>query len=68
MTSAGLELAIPANKRLQTYSVDRTATGIGFYSVLIRLTAGLLILKHKYLDINPWRAGGQVHMQRHFQD
>jgi hypothetical protein len=34
------------NKRLQTYALDRTATGIGFYSILIRFNAGLLILKH----------------------
>jgi len=26
---------------------------------LIRFNAGLLILKHKYLDINPWREKGQ---------
>ena len=57
MPSAGLELAIPTNKRLQTYALDRTATGIGFYSILIRFNAGLLILKHKYLDINPRRGG-----------
>jgi hypothetical protein len=30
MPSAGLELAIPAIKPLQTYALDRTATGIDF--------------------------------------
>jgi hypothetical protein len=29
MPSAGIEPAIPANKLLQTYALDRAATGIG---------------------------------------
>jgi len=29
MLSAGFEPAIPAMKRVQTYALDRTATGIG---------------------------------------
>ena len=31
MPSAGFEPAIPAIKRLQTYTLDRTATGIGHF-------------------------------------
>jgi hypothetical protein len=30
MPGAGFELAIPGTKRLQTYSLDRAAIGIGF--------------------------------------
>jgi hypothetical protein len=30
MQGAGFETAIPATKRLQTYALDRAATGIGF--------------------------------------
>jgi hypothetical protein len=31
MPSAECELAIPAMKQLQTYALDRTANGIGYY-------------------------------------
>jgi hypothetical protein len=31
MSSVGFEPAIPATKRLHTYSLDRVATGIGMY-------------------------------------
>jgi hypothetical protein len=37
MPSAGLEAAIPAIKRLQTYALDRTATGIS-ECILLRVT------------------------------
>jgi hypothetical protein len=30
MPSGGFEPAIPATKRLQTYALDRAATGIGY--------------------------------------
>jgi hypothetical protein len=31
MPLAGFETAIPATKRLQTYALDRAATGIGIF-------------------------------------
>jgi hypothetical protein len=34
MPSAGFETAIPAKKRLQTYALDRAATGIDLDSLL----------------------------------
>jgi hypothetical protein len=33
MPSPGFELSIPAIEGLQTYALDRTAIGIGFYYV-----------------------------------
>jgi hypothetical protein len=37
MPSAGFEPAIPATKRQKTYALDRAATGIGHFSLLITL-------------------------------
>jgi hypothetical protein len=35
MLSAGFETAIPTIEKLQTYSLDRMATGIGFYKTIV---------------------------------
>jgi hypothetical protein len=51
MPSAGFEPAIPATKRLQTYVLDRAATGIGNFTLHItKLVLTIIFISMKSVN------------------
>ena len=48
MPLAGFELAMPTVKRLQTYALDRTNTGIAYKSQLVHRILRWLITKQRF--------------------
>jgi hypothetical protein len=66
MSSAGLELTILAIKRLQIYTLDRTATGIGVELHCLSYISSCHVIPHHWIDV--FYSVSECELKAHEQD